>query len=123
MRIPYRNFIIVSLWVMAFFTILFALSQAWLLGNPLAILVGILAPMMAGISTGILIFANQQAKLASNNRLEELMSVMDDDERQAFKQVLKDRYLYQQEKSKRLTDGELPFDADDYFVGHNLSRD
>jgi hypothetical protein len=122
MQIPYVRFIIISLWVMAFFTVLFALVQAWSLGHTLALLVGLSAPIMAGVSTGILIFASRQtehfpslpqANPALNNRLADLMSVMDDDERHAFKQALKDRYLHQ-DKPKRLFDGELPFDDDVY---------
>lgn len=52
-------------------------------------------------------------KIARDNRLAEMLELMDDEERQIFMQALKDRYLSQ--KSNNLIDGELPFDDDSYF--------
>lgn len=57
--------------------------------------------------------AQTKRKVSRDNRLTDLLEVMDDEERQIFLQALKDRYL--QEKPTRLIDGELPFDADEYF--------
>jgi hypothetical protein len=44
-----------------------------------------------------------------------LMELMDDDEREAFKQTLKQQVIsHRNPLSDRLIDGELPFDADEY---------
>lgn len=53
-----------------------------------------------------------------DQRLNTLLALMDDDERHAFKEALKDQYLGTAPKRKnRLSDGELPFDADEYHYG------
>jgi hypothetical protein len=50
-----------------------------------------------------------------DQRLNTLLALMDDDERHAFKEALKDQYLGNTTKRKnQLMDGELPFDVDDY---------
>lgn len=60
-----------------------------------------------------------------DQRLNTLLALMDDDERDAFKQALKDQYLPSASTAKRknhLIDGELPFDAEDYTYEDNFSR-
>lgn len=52
---------------------------------------------------------------AEDQRLNTLLALMDEDERKAFKEALKDQYLSKQTKRKnQLIDGELPFDAEEY---------
>lgn len=51
---------------------------------------------------------------AYEQKMRLLMEMMDDDEREAFKQALKRQLLNQDSKRGHLVDGELPFDADEY---------
>lgn len=49
-----------------------------------------------------------------HQKMQLLMELMDEDERAAFKQLLKEQIINNHHLADGLVDGELPFDADEY---------
>jgi hypothetical protein len=143
-RILARIFVILSLWWLAGGLFLVSLANTYYIGLFELLLVlgfillpAILASVLVWTDYEIFPFQtrpeqNTERLYQSKNkntspedqRLNTLLALMDDDERDAFKQALKDQYLGTSTKRKNhLTDGELPFDAEDYaYDDDNFSR-
>lgn len=124
----YQPYLMLCIWLIAFAQFIFGIE--YVNTNEFIGIITILCSAIAiGISTGLairilLIDKKEEAetapqansltkrKVSRDNRLVDMLELMDDEERQIFMQALKDRYL--NEKSKGLIDGELPFDDDVY---------
>ncbi len=59
----------------------------------------------------------EKAKRTAHDKYELLMQLMDDDEREAYKQLLKQQYL-----GKVNADGELPFNAELFEEDERMSQ-
>lgn len=113
------------IWLSLAMISLFAVANSYSMGDLAVILLGtlpvllallgtiiiwVVAPMVTQPRTGSI----EKAKRGSGgDRLAILLEMLDDDEREAFKKMLKQQAMREMGSSSRISeDGELPFDAD-----------